>query len=102
VILFSADSEHFLKHMPLTFPLCVTCLYQTFLGLVDKPASCDSPLCRDAVYAWASGAGALIMPDVAGFPVSSQERYFILQVVSFLLSRADVHDLQRNITAGLT
>jgi hypothetical protein len=59
-----------------------------FLGLVDKPASCDTqqPLCQDAVYAWASGFGALVMPDIAGFPVSSQERYFILQIVSFFSS----------------
>jgi Copper type II ascorbate-dependent monooxygenase, N-terminal domain len=29
---------------------------------------------------WAKGATPLILPDVAGFPVSDEERYFILQV----------------------
>jgi Copper type II ascorbate-dependent monooxygenase, N-terminal domain len=29
---------------------------------------------------WAKGFTPLILPDVAGFPVSDEERYFILQV----------------------
>jgi len=38
------------------------------------------PRCRDVVYVWAVGSAPLIMPPVAGFPVTQEERTYILQV----------------------
>eukprot|EP00168_Porphyra_purpurea_P009956 TRINITY_DN2444_c0_g1_i1.p1 TRINITY_DN2444_c0_g1~~TRINITY_DN2444_c0_g1_i1.p1 ORF type:complete len:756 (-),score=211.13 TRINITY_DN2444_c0_g1_i1:41-2308(-) len=38
------------------------------------------PACTDTVFGWAVGAKPLVFPDEAGFPITNERRFFLLQV----------------------
>lgn len=38
------------------------------------------PACTQSVFGWAVGSQPLIMPDVAGFPITTDERFYLLQM----------------------
>eukprot|EP00170_Pyropia_yezoensis_P007332 contig_30033_g7354 len=47
----------------------------------SQPGQCfdESPNCRDVVWVWAAGADPLVMPPDVGFPVTEEERYYVVQ-----------------------
>eukprot|EP00170_Pyropia_yezoensis_P005634 contig_22877_g5650 len=77
VIDFASDAGRLVHHFIL-FSCDRDGDWASFEG--GKSCLAELPQCEGIIYGWAVGATPLVMPPNAGFPVTEEERHYILQV----------------------